>query len=81
MSNLVVDRVMKIISPLSFNTKLELMAEISENLRQNNLENNDNESKQDTLASLFGAWKDIEDNIIEDIYSARSNSSREISFD
>lgn len=38
-------------------------------------------SKSELLNELYGAWKDVDEGIIDDIYAIREVPDREISFD
>ena len=79
MENIIVARLMRLINPLSVELKLELLSELSYNIKLR-FKNKNNE-KEKLLNELFGVWKETNDNLVDDIYSSRNNSSRKISFD
>ena len=79
MENLLVKRYMRLIEPLPFEIKLELISKIFENLKTkiNPVEIN----KESLLNELYGSWEDINDSITEEILSSRTISEREINLD
>lgn len=79
MENLLVDRYMKLIEPLSFKLKIELVSKIFENLKINI--NEPELNKEKLLEELYGSWKDVDDSITEDILKYRTSSDREINLD
>ena len=79
MSNTTVIRLMKLIKPLSFEMKLEILSELTKSLKTK-LNNKDNE-KEKMLDQLFGSWNDTNDKLIKDIYDSRISSNKKISFD
>ncbi len=74
------DHIMRIIKPLSTESKLEILSELTEDLKANF--NTDKVDKQALLEKLSGAWKDDpvldSDELIEDIYNNRTISDKNI---
>lgn len=79
MENLIVERYMRLIEPLPFEIKLALISKIFENLKTNI--GRPEVSKDELINELYGSWDDVDDSIIEDIYSRRTISEREINLD
>lgn len=79
MENLIVDRYMRLIEPLPFEIKLELISKIFENLKTNI--NKPEVNKDKLLDELYGSWEDMDDSITDDILSRRTISEREINLD
>lgn len=70
---------MRLLRPLSTESKLELISKISESLK---FDLNKGKSEKETLLEeLYGSWNDIKDDLAEDILKSRSISDRNISFD
>ena len=81
MENVAVNKLMRLINPLSLESKLEILTKLSLELK---LEYNKARiaSKQEAkLDALFGAWKDMDDMVIDEILMSRTTSNRSISFD
>lgn len=79
MENVVLNRLMRLLNPLSSGLKLELISKISESLK---FELNKSKSEKEALLEeLSGSWSDVESDLAEDIVNARSISGRDISFD
>ena len=79
MENIALNRLMKLLRPLSSELKLELISKIFESLKFDL--NKRKSEKEDRLEDLFGSWSDIKDDLAEDILKSRSISDRNISFD
>lgn len=79
MENLTATKIMHLFEPLNFNIKLELLSKITENVKKSYP--TPVNKKRKLLNELFGAWSDVDDSIIEDIYSSRTISTREINLD
>ncbi|HHH52178.1 MAG TPA: hypothetical protein ENK91_00835 [Bacteroidetes bacterium] len=79
MESIIVARLMRLINPLSAELKLELLSELSNNIKLRF--NKKNIEKEKLLNDLFGAWNVANDSLVDDIYNSRNNSSRKISFD
>ncbi len=79
MKNITLNRLMRLLRPLSTESKLELISKISESLK---FDLNRNKSEKETiLEELYGSWNDVKDDLVDDILKARSISDRNISFD
>ena len=79
MENLLVDRYMRLIEPLSFELKLELISKIFDNLKTNIPK--PELDKEKLLEELSGSWKDVDESITEEILKHRTISDREINLD
>ncbi len=79
MENIAINRLMRLINSLSIESKLEVLSKLSESLKISI--NPKNSSKDRLLDELYGAWKDIDDDLIKDIFKNRSKSDKDISFD
>lgn len=79
MDNLLINRYIRLIEPLSIDLKLELLSAISASIK-NGLKKPKPE-KYALFMELKGAWSDIDDSIEDEIYSSRTISDKEISFD
>jgi len=79
MEHLMVERYMKLIEPLPFEVKLELVSRIIEQLKSHSHTSKVN--KDQLLEELHGAWEDIDDSILEDIFMRRTTSEKEITLD
>lgn len=77
--DIVINKLMRLINPLSVELKLELLSKLSENLRTE-FKSNKTE-KEILLEELYGAWSDVEDNLEEEIIANRNISERVIDFD
>lgn len=80
MNNYVVSRYIKLFEVLSIEVKLELLAKLTESIKQNIKKTTPN--KHHLLGQLYGAWKDVdEEKMIHNIYSSRTFSDKDITFD
>lgn len=79
MENMSVIRLMSLIKPLSFEMKLEILSELTNNLKAK-FKSNGNE-KENLLNELFGSWDETSDEMVKEIYRSRVNSNRNLSFD
>lgn len=79
MDSSLVNRYMKLIEPLAFNLKLELLSKLSESLRGTSPR--PPEDKEKLLKELDGSWNDVEDKLIDDILGSRSISDKDINLD
>ena len=77
---LTVPHIMRIIKPLSTKSKLEILSELSEDLKTNF--DTKSESQQEMLDKLFEGWNSdpvlSSDELIEDIYNSRTISDKKI---
>ena len=78
---LTVSHIMRSIKPLSTESKLEILSELTEDLKAN-FNTDKKEDKKALLEKLSGAWKDDpvldSDELIEDIYNSRTISDKNI---
>lgn len=79
MENAIVNRYMRLIEPLTLETKLELVAKIVENLKSGMT--TPGLDKDKLLDKLYGSWGDVNDSIINDIINSRTVSEKEINLD
>ncbi len=79
MENLSVTKIIHLFEPLNFNIKLDLLSKLTENVKKSYP--TPESEKRKLLNELYGAWSDVDDNIIDDIYSSRTISTREINLD
>lgn len=79
MKDILVNRVMRLVAPLSTETKLEILSKLSDDLKRSFHSKEDD--KKLLLDELFGAWSESDDDLSEDILNARTISSRDINFD
>lgn len=70
---------MRLLRPLSSESKLELISKISESLKFDL--NKRKSEKESLLEELYGSWNNVKDDLAEDILKSRSISNRNISFD
>jgi len=77
---LTVPHIMRIIKPLSTKSKLEILSELSEDLKTNF--DTKSESQQEILDKLFEGWNSdpvlSSDELIEDIYNSCTISDKKI---
>jgi hypothetical protein len=79
MENIVVKRYMRLIEPLAFEVKLELISKIFESLKSNIKE--PEIDREALLDELYGCWEDVDDSLTEDILGVRTTSDKEINLD
>ena len=79
MESLIVERYMRLIEPLPFEIKLELISKLFESLKTS--VGRPQVNKDALLDELSGSWKDVDDSIVEDIYRSRTTSGKEINLD
>lgn len=71
---------MKLFESLSIDSKLALLAAMTENVRKT-LKKGDEKDKVKLLHELAGSWSDVDDDaLIKDIYENRTLSDRAINF-
>lgn len=71
---------MRLLAPLTSELKLELISKLLDSVKSDKVETTESR-KRELLYKLSGSWSDVDDSIIEEIYSARSYSEREIDLD
>ncbi len=79
MENLLISRYLRLFEPLSTELKLELLAALSENIK-NSLKK-PRVDKRRLFNDLKGSWNDVSDDLEADIYRSRTISDKEISLD
>ena len=79
MSNLVVDSYLSIIDRMDLDSKLALLAGLTESIRTSI--NKPAENKLERFNALYGVWEDMDDSIVEDIYAGRMIPEDDITFD
>jgi len=79
MNDITLNRLMRLLRPLSTESKLELISKISESLKFDL--NKKKSEKESLLEELCGSWSDMKDDLVDDILKSRSISDRNISFD
>lgn len=79
MDHTLVNRYMKLIEPLAFELKLELLAKLSESLKGSVVPSP--RDKEKLLDELSGSWSDVDDSLIDTIMESRSLGDKEINLD
>ncbi|MCG8329687.1 MAG: hypothetical protein MI974_18475 [Chitinophagales bacterium] len=80
MENIMLSNYMKLFESLSIDSKLALLAAMTENVRKT-LKKGDEKNKVKLLHELAGSWSDVDDDaLIKDIYENRTLSDRAINF-
>lgn len=79
MEKLLISRYIKLFEVLSLDIKLELLSRLTESIKKGIEQNK--KSDRELINELSGSWKDVDDNIIDEIYSSRTVSSRTIDLD
>ena len=80
MNNLSISKYTKLLEVMSLESKIELLSILTESIKQG-LTKKKVVDKAQIAKDLFGTWADIDDNITDLIYSSRTTSDRDISFD
>jgi hypothetical protein len=78
-SNMKIKDIMKLLHSLSVASKLEIISRLTEDIKTNLPVSKENKSQ--LLNELYGSWKDIEDDVIENIISSRTISDRDITLE
>ncbi|HMQ07323.1 MAG TPA: hypothetical protein PKC30_08475 [Saprospiraceae bacterium] len=81
MERLIAERYMKLIEPLGFEIKMELISKIFESLRGTISKPEPEPDKEKLLNELYGAWSEVDNDFIDEIYEMRTISEKEIDFD
>lgn len=82
MENILINRYMRLLEPLTIDLKLELLARLSANLKKElGSKMSSTINKEKLLDELFGAWKDVDENFMEDIIASRNVSNKSINLD
>ena len=77
--NLEIKEIMKLLHPLSTKSKLEIISNLSNELRAD-ISIEDKEINK-LLYELFGSWKDSDENLIDEIINNRSVSDKKINIE
>ncbi len=80
MNNLLLERYIRWINPLSVENKLALISLISQSIIEKKPDKSLTE-RQLLFNQLKGSWSDVDDSIEKIIYNSRTTSEREINFD
>lgn len=79
MEKIIMNNYIRMFDLLEIENKIELLARLSDNV--NKTFRKPKKDKNELLESISGAWADIDDDIVDDIYNSRTFSSREIDLD
>jgi hypothetical protein len=79
MSEIVLNKYIRMFDLLDLEAKLELLARLSENVNRSFKSPRDD--KHALLESLSGSWEDVDDSIVDEIYSSRTTSDKGIDFE
>jgi len=71
--------IMKLLYPLSVSGKLEIISRLTRELKSDIP--TEEERKNKLLDELYGSWKEMDENIVEDILSNRTISDKGVNFD
>lgn len=74
-----IQEIMELLHPLSADGKLEIISRLTKELKSNVPAVRDR--KKMLLEELFGAWKDVDENLIKTILSSRTVSDRDVILD
>jgi len=80
MDNLVVSTYITILDRLDLESRLTILSALTDSIKDS-MKTSKNVNKSDLLSELYGAWKDVDEGIVDDIYKGREIPDREISFD
>lgn len=80
MESIVIKRLMRLISPLNTELKLELLTKLSNSLKVDFRKQPKNKSEI-LLKELYGSWADMDERLTLDIVESRTISTREINFE
>lgn len=77
--NMEIREIMKLLYPLSVSGKLEIISRLTRELKSDIPA--EKERKNKLLDELYGSWKDLDEDLVEDIMSSRTISNRDVNFD
>ncbi|WKN44737.1 hypothetical protein [Tunicatimonas pelagia] len=80
MENITVDKLMRLIVSLDTAKKLEIMAQLSENLKASFRMKDKDTEKQTLLNKLAGAWNDTDEQLADSIVNSRTVSDKNLKF-
>lgn len=78
MDNYLITRYTKLFETLSMELRLELLSRLTEVIKKGFKKSEEEKSK--LLKELYGLWKDIDEEVVKDIYDSRTISDKEINF-
>lgn len=78
MQSLIVNKYMSMIETLSVELKLELLSQLSENIKNNFSKPSSVVDEERLLEQLSGSWEDMDDSVVKDMLSSRSTSLKDI---
>lgn len=82
MDNVLVNRYMRLLEPLTIDVKLTLLSRLSESVRKEYVApTSSDHEKAALLEELSGAWKEASPTLADEIISARTISNKEINLD
>lgn len=77
--NMKIREIMQLLHPLSADGKLEIIYRLTKELKADI--HSVKERKKKLLNELFGAWKDVDEGLIDEILNSRTISDKNISLD
>lgn len=80
MNDLTIFKYIKLFEPMSLESKIALLSALTESIKEG-ITKKKSVDKESLSRELFGAWADMDDDIVDIIYSSRTTSDREINFD
>ena len=72
---------MRMFDSLELKDKLEMLSQMTENIKKSIEEPKPPVDKMALLEELCGSWADMDDKVIQEIYGRRTISDREINLD
>lgn len=78
MDNYLITRYTKLFETLSMELRLELLSRLTEVIKKGFKKSEEEKSK--LLKELYGLWKDIDEEVVKDIFDSRTISDKEINF-
>lgn len=79
-SNVEIKNIMDLIHALSLEGKLEIMNRLTREIRAD-VPTKVNENTDDLVDRLYGAWKDVDQSVFDEIIESRTVSDRDIDLD
>lgn len=76
-----INNIMKLIHALSLESKLEIMSRLSSEIKSDIPPQSNDIEKSVLVDRLYGAWKDIDEDIFKSILENRTLSERDINLD
>lgn len=81
MNDMTISKYIKLFEPMSLELKIELLSALTESIKEGLSKKKKEVDKERLSKELFGAWADMDDDIVDVIYSSRTTSDREINLD